>query len=224
MTSCVIAVWDGSSWTTPQSIGAYAGAEPQNLRLAFDPGSDAMVLVVDDVNADDYALVWDGDTWGNAVTLDTPVTPSPTSRRSRSRSRRRAATRWSPTARTATADVYYRIWNGSELGSGRSLAATTGIGTQTAWLSSANDPNSDRIVLGVTTTGNEAWAAVWNGTGWEDAQTLLDGSSATTTGSISPNLAVAFEHATGEALVTYGKGGQTGLLLSDLVNRQRLVR
>ncbi len=41
------AVWDGSSWSTPQSIGGYAGAEPQNLRLAFDPGSDTLVLVVE---------------------------------------------------------------------------------------------------------------------------------------------------------------------------------
>ena len=68
------AVWDGSSWTAAQSITAYTGSEPQNLRLAFDPGSDAMVLVVNDVNADDYALVWDGDSWGNAITLDTTGT------------------------------------------------------------------------------------------------------------------------------------------------------
>ena len=55
------AVWDGSSWTTtPTSISAYTGVEPQNMRLAFDPGSDNMALVVSDASADDHVLIWDG--------------------------------------------------------------------------------------------------------------------------------------------------------------------
>ena len=52
-TSCALRSGTAAAWTTPQSIGRLRRAEPQNLRLAFDPGSDAMVLVVDDVNADD---------------------------------------------------------------------------------------------------------------------------------------------------------------------------
>jgi hypothetical protein len=47
-------VWDGSSWTTPASIAAYTGAEPQNIRLASSPSSDEMVLVVSDGSANDY--------------------------------------------------------------------------------------------------------------------------------------------------------------------------
>ena len=68
------AVWDGSSWTTsPTSISAYGGVEPQNMRLAFDPGSDTMALVVNDASADDYVLIWDGSAWGK-LQLDTSGT------------------------------------------------------------------------------------------------------------------------------------------------------
>ena len=58
-------VWNGSSWTAPANIAAYTGSTPMQMQLAANPNSDEMVLVVNDSNENDYALVWDGSSWGN---------------------------------------------------------------------------------------------------------------------------------------------------------------
>ena len=180
--------------------------------------------MVSDVSADHYALVWDGDAWGNAITLDSSGTAESDQSAIAVSFEAQSGNALVTYGKNGDTDVYYRVWDGSSWGSEGSLAATTGIDTQTAWLSAADDPNSNRIVLGVTTTGNEAWSAIWNGTGWEAGHTLVDGASASTTGSIHPALAVAFESTTGEALVTYGLSGADRGLLSDLERERRLVR
>ena len=44
------------------------------MHLASKPSADGMVLVVNDLTFDDYALVWDGSAWGNGLSLDTSGT------------------------------------------------------------------------------------------------------------------------------------------------------
>jgi len=107
------AVWDGTSWNTPQSISAYTGAEPQHMKLAFDPSSDAMVLVVDDVNADDYALVWDGDAWGNRITLDTTGTAEPDQSAIAASFEAQSGNAMVIYGKNNDANVYYRIFDGT---------------------------------------------------------------------------------------------------------------
>ena len=41
------------------------------MRLAANPHSDEMVLVVSNLGSHDRALVWDGSSWGNAILLST---------------------------------------------------------------------------------------------------------------------------------------------------------
>ena len=53
---------------------AYTGGEPLYMHLASKPSADGMVLVVNDLTYDDYALVWDGSAWGNGLSLDTSGT------------------------------------------------------------------------------------------------------------------------------------------------------
>ena len=55
--------WDGALWSAKTTVAAYTGGEPQHMHMAVKPGANEMVLVVNDVNADDYALVWTGSTW-----------------------------------------------------------------------------------------------------------------------------------------------------------------
>ncbi len=199
------AVWDGSNWSTPQSIAAYVGAEPQNLRLAFDPGSDAMVLVVSDVVADDYALVWDGDTWGNAIALDKSGTVESDQSAIAVAFEAQSGEAMVTYGKNGDANVYYRMWDGSSWTAEADVTPAAGITGEVAWLSSASDYTSDRIVLGVTTNSGEAWLSVWNGSAWETSELAETG----ITGTIYPNLAVAFEGTTGQALITYGEGTET---------------
>ena len=199
------AIWDGSAWTAPQSITAYTGAEPQNLRLAFDPGSDAMVLVVDDVNADDYALVWDGDSWGNAITLDTTGTLESDQSAIAVSFEAQSGNALVTYGIEGSADVFYRIWDGSSWSAQSSVTAPAGVTGDAAWLVTATDYTSDRIALAAMSTAGEVWLSVWDGTAWE-APVLAETGS---TGTIYPNLAVAFESTTGDALATYGQSGQS---------------
>ncbi|MGB5297122.1 MAG: hypothetical protein WBN48_00155, partial [Thiogranum sp.] len=199
------AVWDGTSWSTPQSIGVYSGAEPQTMRLAFDPGSDAMVLIVDDINADDYALVWDGDSWGNAITLDTTGTlesdQSAIAVSFEAQSGKAVVTY----GIEGSSAVYYRIWDGSSWSAQSSVAAAAGITGDASWLVTATDYSSDRIALATMTSAGEIWLSVWDGAAWDTPVLAETGS----TGTVYPNLAVAFESSTGEALATYGQSGQS---------------
>ncbi|WP_145362173.1 DUF4347 domain-containing protein, partial [Stratiformator vulcanicus] len=66
-------VWDGSSWSTEQTISTPQSGEATELQLASNPLADEMTLVVSNSSADEYALIWDGSGWGNSVTLDTGV-------------------------------------------------------------------------------------------------------------------------------------------------------
>ena len=106
------------------------------------------------------------------------------------------------------ANGYYRIWNGSswEPGEG-TITAPTGVSSQNGWIRLASDPQSNRIVLGVLTNGGTAadiWLNVWDGSSW--GTSIL--AENTATGSIYPNVAVAFESQSGQALAVYGENGQ----------------
>ena len=39
------------------------------MKLAASPDSDEMVLIINDKDKDEYALVWNGSSWGNEVSL-----------------------------------------------------------------------------------------------------------------------------------------------------------
>ena len=198
------AVWNGSGWSTPQSIASYIGAEPQHLKLAFDPASDAMVLVVDDVNAVDYALLWNGSSWGNAVSLDASGTAEADQTAVAVAFEAQSGRAMVSYGKNNDPNVYYRIWNGTTWGTEASVAAPAGVTGEAKWLVSATDMTSNRIVLGATSASNEAWLSVWNGSSW---QASLQAETGTTGGSY-PNLAVAYERTTGQALATYGEGTQ----------------
>jgi hypothetical protein len=62
--------WDGATWSAERSPTAPTAGEPQQLHLASSPLDDEAVLVAS-TGAADYAMVWDGSAWGDAVLLDT---------------------------------------------------------------------------------------------------------------------------------------------------------
>jgi hypothetical protein len=57
-------------------------------------------------------------------------------------------------------------------------------------------------------TNGEVWLSVWDGTTWETPVLAETGS----TGTIYPNMAVAFESTTGDALAVYGEGTQKAFM------------
>jgi hypothetical protein len=76
------------------------------------------------------------------------------------------------------------------------------------WTTLGADPGSDRIALGVITYGasghSDIWLATWTGSAWEAP---ITGTSAQIEDLDFPNVAVAFESGSGEALAVYSPNG-----------------
>ena len=200
-------VWDGNTWSAEQTITAPdAGTAPQ-LRLAANPTSDEMILIVSDDNTDEWAAVWDGSSWGNTVVLDTAVAGDGTEI---------AVAYESQTGHAMVVydgvnnynDLTYQTWNGTSWSGQQTLTLPhTGSETDAEFTTLASDPTSDRIAIGVVSGGtqNQVLFAVWDGSAW--GETLMATTSGWTGSSL--NAAVAFESQSGDLLVTYGEASTT---------------
>ena len=197
-------VWNGTAWSAASSVSGTVlpvGCGPQQLRLAASPTSDEMVLVVSDVNSYDYALVWNGSQWGNGIALHTGFGDDQTDvYAAYEQQGGRAMVVYSRNG----VDVTYRLWNGTAWSSESTVARAAGIVGKVRWATLASDPGSDRIALGVLTFSKERWFAVWDGSAWGEKIS----SSMASPGDTYPNVAVAFEGRSGQALATYGRSAK----------------
>ncbi len=198
-------VWNGTSWGTNATITTPLSGEPRQMRLAARPNSDQMVLVVSNASGYDYALVWSGSAWGNAVTLDGTSGGSLTSVHVAYEQQSGKAMVVYGKALTDTR-LYYRTWDGASW-SGELSIDPSGLGVTTGpqWVSLAADPTSNRLAVGVVTSGARTWLAVWNGSTWA-APILATGASLTST---ALNVGVAFETQSGRLLAAYGVSAST---------------
>jgi hypothetical protein len=197
-TSLRYRTWNGLVWSAPGSLTASGG--PRHLRLAADPSSDEMVVVVSNSSSQDSAQVWDGDAWTSGITLDSVGTGN---------DRTDISVAYEHQSGTAlvvfgrgTDDVFYRSWNGSW----SAEAPLPGMsGGYARWTTLGSDPSSDRIAMGVLTDDASVWLAMWDGTTWTDQVTATNA----TTGTTEPAVAVAFESISGDAMAVYGRTGGT---------------
>jgi hypothetical protein len=193
-------VWNGSAWTAEASIALPVGGTPRQLRLASHPSSDEMVLVVSNSSSQDYAVVWDGESWGNTIVLASNGTGN--DRTDINAAYEAQTGRALVVFGAGTDDVHYRVWSGSW----SAESTLPGIGGGYArWTTLAADPTSDRIAMGVLTNDNDVWVAMWDGGGWVDQTTVTTDSTGTTEHAVT----VAFEGNSGEALTVYGEVSDT---------------
>lgn len=202
-------VWDGATWSVEATITTPVPGAPEQLHLAASPVTDQMVLVASNEFSQDFAVVWDGSAWGDAIALDAgsgnvrgDVSVSYESKSGR------AMVVYAEGNGSAGDDVHYRFWNGTSWSARASLGepgGLTGSDDTPRWTVLASDPRSNRIAMGVVTEGADTWLAVWSGTAWANLTVASTISAVTDT----PNVAVAFESQTSEALATYGEAGTT---------------
>jgi hypothetical protein len=191
-------VWNGTSWSAPAAIAAYAGGEPKQMQLVSNPRKDEMVVVVSDGSSHDHALVWNGSSWGNAITLHAGAGDDRTD--VYAAYEQQSGYAMAVYSRN-NADANYRVWNGTSWGPENTITKASGIGGKVRWTTLASDPGSDRIALGVLTFNAETWFAVWNGSSWGAGVA----SPSPSPGSIYPNLAVAFESSSGDVVAVRGQ-------------------
>ncbi|MGB5619636.1 MAG: DUF4347 domain-containing protein, partial [Desulfobacterales bacterium] len=189
--------WDGTSWSGPVVVSLPETGEPAQMRLAANPLSDEMVLVVSNESNRDYALVWDGSSWGNAVNLHNGggVIDNTDVSVAYEQQSGHAIIIWAKNE----APVSYKIWDGTSWSVEQALGEPAGATGDAVWTAVAADPNSDRIVLGVVTESKDAWLASWDGSAW-DTPILATNDSPH---SDRQAVAVAFESGSGKALAAY---------------------
>ena len=127
------------------------------MHLAAHPSLDEMVLVVD-TNGAEYALVWDGTSWGNPRPLDSGTGDTDVYVAYEQVSGRAMAVFGKP----ADGNGYYRIWDGSDWSAELPIPPPGGETKATRWFSMGSDPTSNRIALGVVTyDGGTSNSDIW---------------------------------------------------------------
>ncbi|MCI5222872.1 MAG: DUF11 domain-containing protein, partial [Candidatus Electrothrix sp. AR4] len=198
-------VWNGTTWQLANTslalpTGLLTSSQPDQMRLATVPGSDDMVLMVSDLNARDYAYVWNGTSWSTPEIFDNcGTTPCGSNTAVHVAYEQQSGQAVAVYGKDADAKLYYRV-----LSSGTWSAEASfdpGIATgQVGWVSLAADPSSNQLAVGVVTDNNETWLAVWNGSAWGDVR-LATGSPLKTD---RLNVSVAFETLSGDLIAAYG--------------------
>ena len=166
------------------------------MQLAAHPYSDEMVLIVSNDSSQDYAVVWDGSTWGNELTLDATGTGNDRTDVyvAYEQQSGRALVVWG----SGNDDVHFRVWDAGW----SNEFVTPGIGGgYSRWITLGPDLNSNNIAMGVITNDQDVWLSVWNGAGWVNQITATTG----TTGTTELSVAVGFEGTSGQAIATYGE-------------------
>ena len=197
-------VWNGSTWSGPFTITTPLAGEPKAMKLASHPYTDEMVLVVSNATSQDYALVWDGSSWGNAQVLAPDGTGNDRTDVDVAYEQQSgdAVVVFSQGADT---NVHFRVWTGSAWSNEFAQPTPGGAVGYPRWIVLASDPSTDRIAMGVLANGADVWLATWTGSGFTDATVA----TTATTGTNHPAVAVAFESTSGQALATYGEGVNT---------------
>ncbi|MCP3983242.1 MAG: DUF4347 domain-containing protein, partial [bacterium] len=190
-------VWDGSTWSIPGAVPQAEAGEACQMKLAANPNSDEMILVVSNEYQEDYAAVWDGSSWGNSIDLHNtgnPVGHTDVSVTYEQQSGH-AMLVWGEHDNS----VHYSFWDGTSFSAEQTLNPPTGLSGDVVWTSIASDPTTDRIVLGVGTESKETWVAVWDGSAWQAPQAAASNSPH----SDRQAVAVAFESGSGQAIAAY---------------------
>lgn len=192
-------VWDGATWSAPADITTPQNGAALHLYLAAKPNSNEMVLVAGNAAGESYAMVWNGSSWGNGVTLETLGVLTDFNAAYEQQSGNAMVVYGA-----ASLGGAYRTWNGSTWSAAGAFSAPAGESLAPRWFVTATDPNSDRVALGVLTWGDgsnsHVWLDVWDGSAWQTPQT------ATTTQNpdmLYPSVGVAFERWRGRALAVY---------------------
>jgi len=200
------ATWNGTSWSSIQTITAPVSGEPVHMQLAAHPSSHEMILVAhtNAASNNEYAVVWNGSSWGNSQLLGTN-----TSRQffelnvAYEKQSGQAMVVYDASASDSSA-IQYRTWSGSSWSSEQTLSSPAGV-TSTSELHTVvlvSDPKSDRLALAGKNAANQVWLQVWDGSSWDGG--LLATSSGVTLTDHHATMALAFESQSGDLLAAYG--------------------
>ncbi|MDO9002609.1 MAG: DUF4347 domain-containing protein, partial [Aquabacterium sp.] len=201
------ATWNGSTWSSIGTVAAPVSGEPLQMKLVSNADTHEMVLAVQTSAASNnqYAMVWNGSSWGNPQTLGTNTNDQKFEINvAYEQLSGRAMVVYDASA-SDSSSVQYRVWNGTSWSAESTITAPAGVTVASDVYSTvlASDAKSNRIAIAVQDAADEVWLAVWDGSSWGGGQL------ATATGSDMVDhhsgMSVAFESQSGDLLAAYGK-------------------
>ena len=161
----VYAYWDGSSWSSVDTINVTASDQCQHIRLAADPTSNEIILVQRGVTGNFEALVWNGTSWGDAVLVG--VAPSGNTNNWHALNSTVVYEESGDQALVVTADgndneFVYTTWDGDEWST--VLNVPHDADYETGVLKA--DEGSDQVALCMIDSASDAQVILWDGSAW----------------------------------------------------------
>jgi len=153
-------IWNGSSWSSPQTVDIGTTGVVYWIKLASKPSSNEIALITLDANSGAYGMIWNGASWGNGLLLENTAAIA---------TEEDIAVEYMQVSKQAMfvwgsgTQMQSRVWSGTTWGS--ELAGVS-IGATPNWFSLKADVNSNRLVL-VSVDGSDGLNTIrWSGTAW----------------------------------------------------------
>ena len=189
-------IWDGSSWSSASATASTISGLGKVgwVRLEASSDSDEMVLVSLDSIKYIRAQVWNGNSWGDPISITNNAKTSDYQcfDVAYEQSTGRAMVVWADSSY-----VKYRIWNGVSWESEQTLYS---FSNSVYWLKLAADPKSSKMILVSQDNANDIYTNTWTGSSWS-ARRLLESDAGTFT---RRTVDAAFEQSSGRGLVVWG--------------------
>ncbi|WP_370574216.1 VWA domain-containing protein [Methanomethylovorans sp.] len=191
--------WNGVSWSSAGAANAISSGSGDVgwVKMASDPFSDEILLITLDDSLDMRAQVWNGNSWGNSVSITNNaetynyqcfdvIYEQQTGN---------ALVVWTDGSSNT---IKYRIWNGSSWSSENTISSFSS--NSIYWIKMAADTNSNNVIMGIETGDYDIYVTSWNTTSWSlpiRVETSLSDYNRRT-------MDVAFERESGKGLVVWG--------------------
>ena len=182
-------IWDGSSWSGESSITSSLSDDCRWIRLASDPVSDEIIVLIRGVDGTTHnAQVWSGTAWGNSTSFGTSRVAAYEGMSVAYEESGGQAIVTSPNG-NGNNQFAYNSWNGTAWAG----AATQAITGRLYWGDLSSNVGTDELAFCYTTDGGGVYAIRWTGSAWASNSTLI----ATANSATDPAYACAFENGAG---------------------------
>lgn len=201
-------IWNGSSWSLEGTINVASASNCEWLRLASDPTSDEIIVMVRDAAGAAYeAQVWDGtSTWANATTFGSITEAAHEGMAIAYEESGNQAIAVSSDGNPAR--FRWRTWDGTTW----SAASTQTIGDDFEWGTLVADIGSDEITLCYQDEDTNIGTAHWSGSAWTHNNAVDEHLTTTGKAKNDPGFSCVFEDVSGRnnfEFVTYTDTTQT---------------
>ncbi|MDW8056561.1 MAG: hypothetical protein RMJ13_07650, partial [Elusimicrobiota bacterium] len=167
-------IWNGSTWS---SGDIYSGIEVESsirfIRLVSKPGSDEILMAIQDLNRNHYVCFWDGTSWSGLVKIGAVTAPSSEQQCfdiTYECITKRAMIVFSSGSLT---QPYFSLYDGSSWSTPQP-ATFTAATANIRWIRLASDPSSDKVVLVAEDNNRRIGYSIWNGISWTNKGLLAD--------------------------------------------------